>query len=77
MENYWKWRNRFLKHKPIEDMSNKDVIRQEAQQFFKSVCSYITDDEYNQDFFTKTALTDGEKKIWEQKIVWDIWLMVR
>jgi len=77
MENYWKWRSRFLKYKPIEDVSNKDKIRQEAQQFFKSVCTYITDTQYNQDFFIKHTLTDQEKKIWEQKQIWDMWLMVR
>ena len=77
METYWKWRNRFLKDKPIEDMKNKDKIRKEAQQFFKSACTYITDGQYNQDFFIKHALTDQEKKIWEQKQIWDIWLMVR
>ena len=77
MENYWKLRNNFLKDKLIEDMNSKDKIRQEAQQFFKSVCSYIADPPYNQDFFTKHALTDEEKKLWEQKQIWDIWLIIR
>ena len=77
MENYWKIRNHYLEDKPIEDMRNKDKIRKEAQQFFKSVCTYITDSQYNQDFFIKTTLTNPEKKIWEKKEIWDIWLMVR
>jgi translation elongation factor EF-G len=77
MEIYWKIRNHYLEDKPIEDMRNKDKIRKEAQQFFKSVCTYITDSQYNQDFFIKTTLTNPEKKIWEKKEIWDIWLMVR
>jgi transcriptional regulator NrdR family protein len=77
MENYWKMRNHYLEDKPIEDMRNKDKIRKEAQQFFKSVCTYITDSPYNQDFFIKYTLTDKEKIIWKKKEIWDIWKLVR
>ena len=74
---YWIFRNKFLKDSPIEDMNNPDKVRREAQQFFKSVCTYIKDSEYNQDFFSKFALSDEIKKYWKEKEFWQIWLMVR
>ena len=76
-KSYWILRNKFLKDSPIEDMNNSDKVRREAQQFFKSVCTYIKDSEYNQDFFSKFALSDEIKKYWKEKEFWQIWLMVR
>ena len=55
----------------------EDKVRREAQQFFKSVCTYIKDSEYNQDFFSKFELSDEIKKYWKEKEFWQIWLMVR
>ena len=74
---YWTIRNKFLKDSPIEDMKNSDKVRRETQQFFKSVCTYIKNNEYNQDFFSKFALSDDEKKYWKENEFWKIWLMVR
>ncbi len=74
---YWIMRNKFLKDSPIEDMNNSDKVRREAQQFFKSVCTYIKNKEYNQDFFSKFALSDIQKKFWKENEFWKIWLMVR
>jgi len=58
-------------------MKNSDKVRRETQQFFKSVCTYIKNNEYNQDFFSLTALSDIEKKHWKENEFWKIWLMVR
>ena len=88
---YWMLRNKFLKDKPITDMENKDKVRAEAQQFYKSVCTYIKNDEYNKEFFStlsKTlfkALQDSAKifknedmiKMWMDDNHWKIWLLVR
>ena len=76
-KNYWILRNKFLKDSPIEDMNNPDKVRREVQQFFKSVCTYIKNNEFNQDFFSKFAFSDDEKKIWKETEFWNIWLMVR
>tara|TARA_B100000959_G_C14443611_1_gene403773 strand:- start:11 stop:247 length:237 start_codon:yes stop_codon:yes gene_type:complete len=78
MKYYWILRNHYLslKHKQLIDI-NKDRIRKEAQELYKSVCTYIKDTQYNQDFFTKFALTDQKKIFWKEKDYWDIWLTVR
>ena len=74
-EHYWKTRNYFFKNKPIEDMKNKDKVRKEAQQFFKSVCTYITNKEYDQNFFIKYS---PGTEIWNDSEFWkNIWLEVR
>lgn len=74
---YWTLRGEFLKDKSIEDINNSDTVRIETQQFFKSVCTYIKNDLYNQDFFSLTALSDHEKNFWKETDFWNIWLMVR
>ena len=51
-KQYWMLRNQFFKDKPITDMENKDKVRAEAQQFYKSVCTYIKNEEYNREFFS-------------------------
>ena len=42
-------------------MKNKDKVRREAQQFFKSVCTYIAHKQYNQNFFIKNSYATSEK----------------
>ena len=84
---YWMFRNKFLKDKPITDMENKDKVRAEAQQFYKSVCHYIkNDEEYNREFFSNAYkflfsknLGNDEKmqKAWLHDDHWKIWLLVR
>jgi len=81
---YWMLRNKFLKNKPITDMENKDKVRVEAQQFFKSVCTYIKNEEYNREFFlTYSELfsiilkDENYKKIWQDDNCWKMWLLVR
>ena len=86
LDLYWILRNKFLKDKPITDKENKDKVRAEAQQFFKSVCTYIKDKQYNKEFFSTFAkatfsagLFDKEimQKAWLNDDHWKIWLMVR
>jgi hypothetical protein len=83
---YWVLRNSCLKDKPITDMENKDKVRAEAQQFYKSVCQYIKNDEYNKEFFStfskalhsaKILKTEDMMKMWMDDNHWKIWLLVR
>ena len=80
-------RNKFLKDKPITDMENKDKVRAEAQQFYKSVCQSIkNEEEYNREFFSnaykllfsKNLANDEQmQKAWLNDDHWKIWLLVR
>ena len=79
-------RNQFLKDKPITDKENKDKVRAEAQQFYKSVCTYIKDEEYNKEFFSKLSKAlysakffknEEVIKMWMDDNHWKIWLLVR
>ena len=72
--------------KGITDMENKDKVRAEAQQFYKSVCTYIKNEEYNREFFSNAYkvlfsknLGNDEKlqKAWLNDDHWKIWLLVR
>lgn len=86
-KQYWMFRNKLLKDKPITDMENKDKVRAEAQQFYKSVCQYIkNDEEYNREFFSNAYkllfsknLGNNEKmqKAWLNDDHWKVWLLVR
>jgi len=85
-KQYWMLRNQFFKDKPITDMENKDKVRAEAQQFYKSVCTYIKNEEYNREFFSNAYkvlfsknLGNDEKlqKAWLNDDHWKIWLLVR
>ena len=74
---YWEKRNHFFKNKPIDDYKNKDIVRQEAQQYFKSICTYITRKEYNQKFFINNNFDSNAKSVWKNKDIWEQWLEVR
>ena len=85
-KQYWMLRNQFFKDKPITDMENKDKVRAEAQQFYKSVCTYIKDEEYNKEFFSKLSKAlysakffknEEVIKMWMDDNHWKIWLLVR
>ncbi len=67
-------------------MNNSDKVIREAQQFFKSVCTYIKDEEYNKEFFSticrvlylaKVLKNKDMIKIWMDDDHWKIWLLVR
>ena len=57
------------------DILDKDIVRKEVDEFYKSVCTYIKDKEYNQDFFVRNdkAFSDFWKKDWW----WETYLKVR
>ena len=72
-DDYWNFRNIYL-GKPLEDRNSKSIIRKEAQEYFKSVCTYINQPKYNKDFF----ISHSEKKmnvIWQT--YWKFYLKVR
>ena len=82
---YWSKRNYYFQEKSSEDMNNKDIVRKEAQQYFKSVCTYITHKQYNQSFFINNPLDkflpkikNREINIWEDNNIWkNVWLKIR
>ena len=53
------------------------VNKQEAQQYFKSICTYITRKEYNQKFFINNNFDSNAKSVWKNKDIWEQWLEVR
>ncbi len=71
-EHYWGSRNHFL-NKPIEDMKNKSLVRKESQEYYKSVCDYIKQPQYNKEFFIQHQ--PQMEPIWNRW--WDIYLKIR
>jgi len=71
---YWNIRENII-DKSKDDKFDKDKVRKEIDEFYKSVCSYVKNDEYNQDFFIKM---DPEMKwFWSDKEIWEIYTTVR
>ena len=69
MENdsYWNFRQAYL-GKSIDDKHNISASRKEAQEYFKSVCTYIKQPKYDKDFFinyTDSKTAEIMKKYWE------------
>jgi len=71
-EHYWGSRNHFL-NKPIEDMKDKSLVRKESQEYYKSVCDYIKQPQYNKEFFIQHQ--PQMEPIWNRW--WDIYLKIR
>ena len=69
---YWEARYDYLK-KPIEDMKNKNLVRKESQEYYKSVCDYIKDPQYNKDFFIQHL--PQTKDTWDK--LWNVYLKIR
>jgi transcriptional regulator NrdR family protein len=63
--HYWEGRNLFL-NKPIKDMENKSLVRKEIKEYYKSVCDYIKQPQYNKDFFIQhqPQMTETWNKYW-------------
>ena len=61
--------------KPIKDFENKDKFRKELNEYYKSVVSYIKNDDFNQKFFIK--MSGGNKDFWKDNQVWSIYITVR
>ena len=71
-DSYWDYRYE-ITGKPKEDKNSKNIVRKEAQEFFKSVCTYITQPKYNKDFFISHQKPFIE--IWNN--YWNFYLKVR
>ena len=72
--DYWWLRNYYFPKKDPSEKDNKDKFRKEAQEFYKSVCSYVKDNKYNQEFFINN---NPETEIWKDPDVWGIYSLVR
>ena len=75
IEDQYYWTERYVYlGKQVEDKDNKNTFRKEAQEYFKSVCTYINQPKYNKDFFIGKL----EKEINEIfKLYWNFYLTVR
>ena len=71
-EAYWDFRY-VIMGKLKEDKNNKDIVRKEAQEYFKSVCTYINQPKYNKNFFINHQ--KPLKKQWNK--FWNFYLKVR
>ncbi len=71
---YWEMRENII-GKPKEDRLNKDKIRKEINEYYKSICSYIKDKEFNQNFFIK--MNPEMKWFWLDEQVWTIYTTIR
>jgi|TARA_B100001964_G_C14048369_1_gene515840 hypothetical protein len=61
---------------PFEkDRFDKDIVRKEVDEYYKSVCSSIKDEEYNQDFFEKNDPFFGPN--WKKDHWWYCWTEMR
>ena len=64
MEYEYYWTERYIYFgKDVEDRENKSIFRKEAQEYFKSVCTYINQPKYNKDFFISHSEKELHKKI--------------
>ena len=66
-DSYWNFRQAYL-GKPIDDKHSIRASRKEAQEYFKSVCTYIKQPKYDKDFFinyTDSKTAKIMKKYWE------------
>ena len=69
---YWNFRHDIM-GKPIEDKNKKNIVRKEAQEYFKSVCTYIKQPKYNKNFFISHQ--KPFEKQWNN--YWNFYLKVR
>ena len=70
--SYWNYRH-IIMGKPKEDKNNKNIVRKEAQEYFKSVCTYIKQPKYNKNFFISHQ--KPIKNLWNS--YWNFYLKVR
>jgi hypothetical protein len=64
---YWNFRHTYL-GKSVEDKNNINIARKEAQEYFKSVCTYIKQPKYDKIFFinyTDAKTAEIMKKYWK------------
>lgn len=58
-----------------ENWLDRDLKRREVDEFYKSVCTYIKDEQYNQDFFIQNC--DEIEEYWKNPLAWQIFLELR
>ena len=75
IESQYYWTERYVYlGKRVEDKDSKNIFRKEAQEYFKSVCTYINQLKYNKDFFIGHSEKEMNE-IWE--LHWKFYLTVR
>ena len=75
IETDYYWTERYIYFgKQIEDRDNKNIFRKEAQEYFKSVCTYINQPKYTKDFFISHSEKELHKYI---ESYWELFLKVR
>lgn len=72
---YWELRQYFFPNKSCYDLFNKDKVRKEINEFYKSICSYIDQKQYNKDFFMKNL--PGTEDFWNKDQNWNTWEIIR
>ena len=55
---YWKKRKYFLKNKNIPKKDDARALNDEAQEYFRSITSYVKNDKYNTDFYSNNKYFD-------------------
>ena len=72
--DYWWLREFYFPNKENTDRLDKDKFRKEIEEFYKSVCSYVTELKYNQDFFIQN---NPEAETWKNSQTWQIYTKIR
>jgi len=67
--------NKGYKYSDHDDSLDKNIVRKETDEFYKSVCTYITDEKYNQEFFIKNDPPNSD--LWESELWWEIYKIIR
>ena len=55
---YWKKRKYFFKNKSIPEKNDARAFNDEAQEYFRSITSYVKNDKYNADFYSNNKYFD-------------------
>ncbi len=64
---YWKKRKYFFKNKIIPEKNDARAFNDEAQEYFRSITSYVKNDKYNADFYSNNKYFDEMLSVVEIK----------
>ena len=64
---YWKKRKYFFKNKIIPEKNDARAFNDEAQEYFRSITSYVKNDKYNADFYSNNKYFDEMLSVLEIK----------
>jgi hypothetical protein len=64
---YWKKRKYFFKNKSIPEKNDARAFNDEAQEYFRSITSYVKNDKYNADFYSNNKYFDEMLSVVEIK----------